>query len=903
MTYDKTGYREYLSRDGKADNTIDSYCAGINHISQHHGEDVFQITDPQRLESLYLDYSQDGTYSDVGKYGASAARIALHHWMQYVSGKGVAKTWLLTWNPENFKEGGDAGVRQGEVSRWTCLSKQPQLGDQVFLIRLGVEPRGIVAAGVITRTSFEGPDWRDATKIRNYIEFNPTETRPDCASGLLPMLLLEQLGRASGFKWSAQSSGISIPEPLASALLSQWETGRGKHSLRQYVEWSQADPEERRDDWLADYRARIDAVRQVKQGIKVLDDEMLDWLWRAGSNGVCTVSPGFLPAADYQRSTDFLRQLALDIFSDPSESRYQEVFKRWGEAQQQGLFSKLYQSVIHRVFAAASPESYTTTVNPDDCRFLLAKMASEFELPQASAANWAAQNAAIKACLSQVGMTDETLLENNVVIWQMVAALKRRQAVAKEAPIDELSLTREEDEEMPATSKNAPLNLILYGPPGTGKTYETIRAAVQVLEPGSASAYDKALLEASSDEQRQSTRKALKDRFKQLQDERRIRFVTFHQSFSYEDFVEGLRANTVEGNIRYDIEPGVFKLICKDAEATPETIKLDDLLDQFVEDVATTPVTLNTPTGKEFKVSHTLGNNTLACEPVASAVGSKLPANIEHIRSVLANKPVEKMYCESYVKGIAEHLRKKLPQPSANTSTAQPGKPYVLIIDEINRGNVSRIFGELITLIEPSKRAGASEELSVTLPYSKDPFKVPGNVYLIGTMNTADRSLAGLDIALRRRFTFKEMPPRPDLLDKVIIGRINVGKMLQVMNQRIAVLLGRDHCLGHAYFMPLLENPSLNKLAEIFQQSIIPLLQEYFFEDWERIRWVLNDHEKAEAQRFIVPDGDLETQKLFGSAKLGTTRAIWKLNPEAFGLAGSYEGIFRAEPAGDGGAA
>ncbi|MEE3591218.1 AAA family ATPase, partial [Pseudomonas aeruginosa] len=123
----------------------------------------------------------------------------------------------------------------------------------------------------------------------------------------------------------------------------------------------------------------------------------------------------------------------------------------------------------------------------------------------------------------------------------------------------------------------------------------------------------------------------------------------------------------------------------------------------------------------------------------------------------------------------------------------------VLIIDEINRGNVSRIFGELITLIEQSKRAGAEEALSVVLPYSKQRFSVPQNVYLIGTMNTADRSLAGLDIALRRRFEFREMPPRPELLDDVRIGGLNVGQLLRTMNQRIEVLLDRDHCLGHAY--------------------------------------------------------------------------------------------------------
>nr|WP_231708985.1 AAA family ATPase [Pseudomonas denitrificans (nom. rej.)] len=177
----------------------------------------------------------------------------------------------------------------------------------------------------------------------------------------------------------------------------------------------------------------------------------------------------------------------------------------------------------------------------------------------------------------------------------------------------------------------------------------------------------------------------------------------------------------------------------------------------------------------------------------------------------------------------------------------------VLIIDEINRGNVSRIFGELITLIEHSKRAGAKEALSVVLPYSKQRFTVPQNVYLIGTMNTADRSLAGLDIALRRRFEFREMPPRPELLDDVVIGGLNVGQLLRTMNQRIEVLLDRDHCLGHAYFIPLKTEPSLERLEAIFRNQILPLLQEYFFEDWERIGWVLNDQQAGtrNTERFV----------------------------------------------------
>src|SRR5690606_7640563 len=163
-------------------------------------------------------------------------------------------------------------------------------------------------------------------------------------------------------------------------------------------------------------------------------------------------------------------------------------------------------------------------------------------------------------------------------------------------------------------------------------------------------------------------------------------------------------------------------------------------------------------------------------------------------------------------------------------------------------------FGELITLIERSKRAGADEALSVVLPYSKERFSVPDNVYLIGTMNTADRSLAGLDIALRRRFVFREMPPKPELLDSVEVQGLNIGQLLRVMNQRIEVLFDREHCLGHAYFMPLKEDASLARLEGILRNEILPLLQEYFFDDWQRIQWVLNDHRKPVIDRFVQQD-------------------------------------------------
>lgn len=215
----------------------------------------------------------------------------------------------------------------------------------------------------------------------------------------------------------------------------------------------------------------------------------------------------------------------------------------------------------------------------------------------------------------------------------------------------------------------------------------------------------------------------------------------------------------------------------------------------------------------------------------------------------------------------------------------------VLVIDEINRGNVSRIFGELISLVEPSKRAGADEALQVTLPYSKTSFSVPDNLYIIGTMNTADRSLAAMDVALRRRFSFVEMLPDATALADIVIEGVSVQQLFELLNKRIAALLGREHCLGHAYFIPLKSNRSVDALATAFKGQIMPLLQEYFFDDWQKIALVLNDHRKSPANRFIVEDQS-DAEALFGSGHdVVGSLARWQINVEAFDRIESYQGI------------
>jgi 5-methylcytosine-specific restriction endonuclease McrBC GTP-binding regulatory subunit McrB len=446
-------------------------------------------------------------------------------------------------------------------------------------------------------------------------------------------------------------------------------------------------------------------------------------------------------------------------------------------------------------------------------------------------------------------------------------------------PCSNADAITDEDHTPKAIMSAQPLNQILYGPPGTGKTYATVDAALAVLD-------------AHFLDQHRRDRAALKARFDALVHERRVRFVTFHQSFSYEDFVEGLRAHSQDGQLQYRVEAGVFRQLCEDARTPPGQRSLNELLDDLLEQMAEQNVAMHTPTGKAFSASYSPGNDTIACLPERSTTGKPLPANIDHIRAVLQGQTVARIYCESYVRGIADFVKRRHAEAGGTTARVSTDTlPCVLIIDEINRGNISRIFGELITLIEPSKRAGRDEALEVVLPYSKMPFSVPHNVYLIGTMNTADRSLTGMDVALRRRFVFKAMPPRADLLRGVEVDGIRVDELLSVMNQRIEALLDRDHCLGHAYFMPLRQTPTLDALAHIVRHQVLPLLQEYFFDDWQRIQWVLNDHRKAQAFQFVSARA-VNVDALFGAnVNVAHSAQAWSVNDDAFLLAESYLGV------------
>ncbi|MBF8963898.1 AAA family ATPase [Pontibacter sp. FD36] len=309
---------------------------------------------------------------------------------------------------------------------------------------------------------------------------------------------------------------------------------------------------------------------------------------------------------------------------------------------------------------------------------------------------------------------------------------------------------------------------------------------------------------------------------------------------SYEDFIEGIKPQEAfdkEGNtiITYKIEPGIFKKICDKATTKQGSDNFDEVYEQFAEDIqAEDSLLLRTPRhNKPFKVTVNSNKNFVARPETDTA--TPMVITKEMIRDYLFYGKIRDW--KPYTVSISEHLKSKY-KLSIQTEAAQR-KDYVLIIDEINRGNVSQIFGELITLIEEDKRLGGKEQLKVTLPYSKEKFGVPANLYIIGTMNTADRSVEALDTALRRRFSFVEMPPKYDLdgLQKEVEGH-KLADILKKINRRIEKLLGKDNLIGHSYFL-CVENKE--DLRAAFQNKIIPLLQEYFYGDYGKIGLVLGE--------------------------------------------------------------
>ncbi|EGF9818676.1 AAA domain-containing protein, partial [Campylobacter jejuni] len=436
-------------------------------------------------------------------------------------------------------------------------------------------------------------------------------------------------------------------------------------------------------------------------------------------------------------------------------------------------------------------------------------------------------------------------------------------------------------------NKNLSLNQILYGPPGTGKTYHTIDKALEILGEN---------LESRDRDEK-------KAKFDEYVKDGQIVFITFHQSYGYEEFVEGIKpminneANSQE--IQYEIKDGIFKDICNRAlenyensnlntEELREKIKLREKVEKFLNRLLETNEPISKTKGGNFFIN-SFNNNTIEIysEDVERFDGifklslstfiTLLKSNIEFNSAVeMFKKVFDRDYADrthtyyfNLVNKFKEYEKQAVLKTEDNKISSNSLNSYIIIIDEINRGNVSKIFGELITLIEPSKRIGEKEELKVTLPYSGEKFGVPKNVYIIGTMNTADRSITSLDTALRRRFEFIEMMPDVSKLSMDCEG-INLQELLKAINTRIEYLLDREKTIGHAFFVSV-EN--LEDLKKVFQNKIIPLLQEYFYNDYALINEVLNDN----GMIFEDKKDDKYLQKIKNLDSVNSERSIYNI--------------------------
>ena len=515
------------------------------------------------------------------------------------------------------------------------------------------------------------------------------------------------------------------------------------------------------------------------------------------------------------------------------------------------------------------------------------------------------------------------------------------------------------DTEEYETMKPFDHNTILYGPPGTGKTYNSVIYAVAICE-------GKELDEVKA-EAYESYDNVLK-RYIAFKEAGQIEFITFHQSYSYEEFIEGIKPKLSEDDdtLGYTIEDGVFKAFCNRAKAvkvqTPTQVQMKEhpriwgmilggsgmtkLKKQCFEN---NEVRLGWDQIKDDAMDGDYGGDSSASWQGRHMVSDfrdsmsigdivVIEKNINSIDAIgvitgeYVNDTSSVYYPRSravkwLVKDIDEDMTPYLPngrkhlarfslfafdyigmdviskilskyQNEPVIEVEQETKPYVFIIDEINRGNISKIFGELITLLEDTKRAGASEAMEAILPYSGEIFSVPKNVYILGTMNTADRSIALMDTALRRRFEFVEMMPDPSVLEKLGIGTIivdgnelNVARMLKVINERIEYLYDREHTIGHAFFTKLKDDPTIETLAGIFRKKVIPLLQEYFYEDYEKIQLVLGDNSKNNEFKF-VRDRHLNIQDIFkGDPDVDLPEKGYTIQYDAFLKLESYKQI------------
>ena len=734
----------------------------------------------------------------------------------------MKKVYLLTWNPNNwnwsdYKEKVQA-VKEGKtvIEPWTSSSKQPNVGDQVFLLKSQV---GIIGHGHVERASYEAPHY-DSKKAQEGLTTNHIDVKFDwlmdeTENNYISLDLLEIVFPKQ--TWRPQASGIEIKEEYINNLEKVYQQVKSIPNsridfealytfLNDYCRRSYTDPEK-----AGDQKAEMEEIKKVGQTAYREFNKYGKYIEK--------LLPGYTAgkSTGWQNSGRLMKYFWIEFKKDGyddlahsisiSMNAYPEYNKRKGvtlsvrveakdsQCKKDSIFSdkevyKIHNSILEipiektdNLYYQASVKSRQTNtfkkfgVDAEEVRKELDQL-EKIQIVKDIIGPYKEQNTS-DILIQTVQAIVELMPYYEHILEVRENRIKEKEGslMINEEPVTTYDLNQSEN----AFAKNS----ILYGPPGTGKTYYTAYYSVAICDGTTI----KKLEEKPHGE-------VLK-RFKNLKDEGRIAFTTFHQSYGYEEFIEGIKpvmsGEEEKKSIEYEIVPGVFKEFCD--------------------------------------------------------------------------------------------------------KSAHVDNPCVFIIDEINRGNISKIFGELITLIEETKRKGEVEELTAFLPYSQQEFGVPNNVYILGTMNTADRSIALMDTALRRRFNFIEMMPDCRTIEDIVIRQngkeVNIGDVLDIINRRIEFLFDREHTIGHAFFTSLKngDSNSIERLADIFKNSIIPLLQEYFYDDYEKIRLVLGDNHKKDEQFQFIKKVNIVPKELFGESIRLESTALYSLNEDALSKIESYQGI------------
>ncbi|EKE6008496.1 AAA family ATPase [Escherichia coli] len=627
----------------------------------------------------------------------------------------------------------------------------------------------------------------------------------------------------------------------------------GKLTIRELIDALVKDKNYTASKWEQRYREFTTLLQQTSTFAEPETDDLVKRLWYERDNGIASIRQGVPSLAEYQQSLPLLRELTERVRQQPNEATYQYVGSALQQAKEIGQLKRMYWSLRNRVFAAFSPENYTSTVDENAFNKAAEFLNQRFHLGLVLTGNWLQKNYELKQAIhAQSPDTDPYYV--NMAIWHIYELLRERdneqkqEKVASSEPIENKAIP------------HSPTNVIFFGPPGTGKTF-TLQQKMKEYTSHAVPADREAWLDSRLESLNwmQVITLVLLDLGKLA----KVRQIIEHIWFRRKALLNGrngnlsntaweaLQAYTIPESLTVNYknrrEPAVF-----DKTGNSEWFLVDSQLEQ-VEDLLALHAELK--------------------RGPKSAEAIQRFAVVTFHQSYGYEEFIEGMRARSDESGnISYPIEPGIFMRLCQRANADPAHRYAIFIDEINRGNISKIFGELISLIEVDKRAGMPDAMSLQLSYSGEHFSVPANVDIIGAMNTADRSLALLDTALRRRFDFVEMMPDLSLLSGAKVKGIELESLLEKLNSRIEALYDREHTLGHAFFMPVKnaldtgdEETAFKQLKIAFQKKIIPLLQEYFFDDWNKIRLVLADNQKQDDnQQFVIEKTD-DLDTLFGN--------------------------------------